>query len=138
MDETLNIDYFTIEGQKQHAFSYPLQPVAITKAERDSALNRLDEPTRKVMRKNIPNVKPVAGGSFVIDVQQRVWVELLTEELGHGWFAFTTDGDPLYRIEMPHYNAILQDIRGDIVLWNYTDEKGAPSIVKSKIEIPEI
>ena len=135
--ESLNVDYFTLGGKKHHAFSYPLQPVAVTTAERDSALTRLEDHQRRVMRQQMPEVKPVAG-DLVVDDHQRVWVELLSEELGHGWFAFSPDGDPLYHIKIPHPNAKLQDIQGNTILWNYTNELGAPTIVKSKFEPAEI
>ncbi|GAA5520761.1 hypothetical protein Asal01_00694 [Fodinibius salicampi] len=136
--DKLSIDYFTLDGERHHAFSYPLlQPVNITKVERDSALNRLDEPTRDIMRKHMPDVKPIAG-HMVVDDQQRLWVELLSEELGHGWFAFSADGEPLFHIKIPHHNAILQDIRGNTFLWNYTNKKGVPTAVKSRVNIPEV
>ncbi len=135
--DKLSIDYFTLEGERHHSFSYPLQPVSITKAERDSALNRLDEPKRDIMHKHMPDVKPIAG-HMVVDDQQRLWVELLSEELGHGWFAFSPNGEPLFHMKIPHHNAVLQDIHGNTVLWNYTDKKGIPTIVKSKVNIPEV
>lgn len=135
--ETLSVDYFTLDGKKHRAFSYPLEPVRITEAEHDSALNNLDKPKQKVMREHMPDVKPVAG-DLVVDDQQRLWVELQSEPLDHGWYAFSPEGEPLFRIKNPHHNATLQDIHGNTILWNYTDEKGVPNIVKSKTDIPEI
>ncbi|REL38029.1 6-bladed beta-propeller [Rhodohalobacter sp. SW132] len=135
--ENLDINYFTLDGEKHEAFSYSLQPVAITNAEQDSALNQWQNPQRTIMRQHMPDVKPVAS-KLVVDDQQRIWVELLSDELDHGWFAFTPSGEPQFYIEIPHHNAYLQDIRGNTVLWNYTDEDGNPSIVASTFELPEI
>jgi hypothetical protein len=72
----------------------------------------------------------------IIDDHQRIWVKLLTEKLGHSWFCFTLEGEPLYKIDIPEPGAKLQEISGNRVLWNYLNEKGAPTIVQSKINIP--
>lgn len=131
--ETLSIDCFTLSGEKHNAFSYPLQPVKITQTERDSALTHLDNPERRVMRQHMPEVKPVAG-DLVIDDQQRVWVELLSEELEQGWFVFSPNGEPLFHIKVPHPDAFLKDVHENTILWSYTNEHGAPAIVKSGFE----
>ena len=133
--EEMSINYYTLSGKEHEAFSYPLKPIRVTETERDSVLNRLDETTRSVMSNHIADVKPVAG-DLVVDDQQRLWVELLSEELDHGWFAFSPEGEPLFRINIPHHKARLHDIRGNSFLWSYTDEKGVPHIVKSKVEYP--
>lgn len=135
--ETLDLDYFTLEGEKHNAFSYTLQPVAITKAEQDSALNLWKNPQRNVMLQHMPDVKPIAS-NLLVDDQQRIWVELLTEELEHGWYAFSPSGEPLFRINKPRQSAFLQDIHGNKVLWNYTNQNGSPNIVTSTIQVPEI
>jgi len=135
--ETLNLDYFTLEGEKHNAFSYTLQPVTITKAEQDSALNLWENPHRTVMRQHMPDVKPIAS-NLMVDDQQRIWIELLTEELEHGWYAFSPSGEPLFRINIPRQSAFLQDFHGNKVLWNYTSQNGSPVIVTSTFQVPEI
>ncbi|MCC5905547.1 MAG: 6-bladed beta-propeller [Balneolaceae bacterium] len=134
--ENLDLDYFTLEGEKQNAFSYTLTPVAITSAEQDSTLNLWENPQRDVMLQHMPDVKPIAT-NILVDDQQRIWVELLTEELEHGWYAFTPGGEPLFRIDKPRQNAFLQDIHGNKILWNYTKQDGSPGIVISTFQVPE-
>lgn len=135
--DSLSVDTHTIEGYYQHAFSYSLEPVKITDEEKDSVSNRYGESFRTDLRRQLPDVKPIVN-NFILDDFQRVWIELLTEELGHGWFCFTNDGEPLYKIDIPKVGAELQEISGNQVLWNYPDKDGAPVLVASKIDFPEI
>jgi hypothetical protein len=135
--ETLNLDYFTLDGEKNNAFSHTLQPVAINKAEQDSALNQWENPQRTIMSQNMPDVKPIAS-NLMVDDQHRIWIELLTEELEHGWYAFSPSGEPLFRMNKPRQNAFLQDIHGSKVLWYYTNQNGSPVVVTSTYQVPEI
>lgn len=52
---------------------------------------------RDDLRRKLPDV----NNNLIIDDHQRIWVELLTEELGQGWFCFTKEGEPLYKIDIP-------------------------------------
>jgi len=133
--DSLAIDAYTPEGDRRRAFSHSLEPARVTEAERDSVLNRYD-PVRADLRRKLPDVKP-AVNNLLIDDRQRIWVELLTENPGHGWFCFTKEGKPLYQIEIPTEGAELREISGNRVFWNYQNEYGAPTIAVSKFDIPE-
>ncbi len=135
--DSLSIDTYTIDGNRQRAFSHPLKPVGISGEERDSVLNVYDNIFRADLRRQLPDVKPIVN-NFIIDDHQRIWVELLTEELGNGWFCFTEEGEPLYKIDIPKSGAELQEISRNRMLWNYLNENGAPTFAVSEINIPEI
>ncbi len=134
--DSLAIDAYTIDGDYRRVFSHSLEPVRVTGEERDSVLNRYAS-VREDLRRKLPDVKPTVN-NFIMDDHQRIWVELLTEELGQGWFCFKEEGEPLYKIDIPKPEAELQEISGNRVLWNYENENGAPTIAVSKINIPEI
>jgi hypothetical protein len=75
----------------------------------------------------LPDVKPIVH-NLIIDDHQRIWVELLTEHLGHSWFCFSKEGEPIYKIDKPKTEAELQEISGDRVLWSYPNKEGAPTL----------
>ncbi|MEX2345009.1 MAG: 6-bladed beta-propeller [Balneolaceae bacterium] len=135
--DSLSIDTYSIEGDHRYAFSHPLEPVRITDEEINSAINRYNKIFHADLRRQLPDVKPVVN-NLIMDDHQRIWVELLTEGLGHGWFCFTKEGEPLYKIDIPMAGTELQEIHQDRVLWNYLNEDGAPTIAVSEINIPEI
>lgn len=131
--DSLAIDTYTVEGDRRRAFSHSLEPIRVTDEERDSILHRYARVRADLSRK-LPDVKPVVK-DLLIDDHQRIWVELLTEELGHGWFCFTVEGEPLYKIDIPKSGAELQGISGNRVFWNYLNDYGAPTIAVSEINI---
>lgn len=131
--DSLSIDRYSLNGDHRKAFSYPLSPVKITDKEKEEVLNKYPAIFRDALQRGLPDVKPVVN-KFIIDDQHRIWMDLLTERLGKGWFCFTEEGKPLYKINIPRPGAELQEISGDLVLWNYRDEDGAPTIAVSKIK----
>ncbi len=135
--DSLRLDSYTMDGKRERAFIYNLKPVSVTDDERDSVLNQHDEPYRSAIQKKLSKVKPVVN-NLLVDSHHRIWVELLSEELGQGWFCFSEEGEPLYRIDIPYSGAELQDISGNRVLWSYLNEIGAPTFAVSKINTPEI
>ncbi len=130
--DSLRVDYFDRNGERHSLFSWRVKPVEITPIERDSVLNRWENPTRAELQKQLSDVKP-AVNVMVVDNQGRIWLELLTDNLGHGWFAFSNGGEPLLRIEIPEAGANLRDIKDDILYYDYLNQSGAPTIAASKI-----
>lgn len=130
--DSLSIDYYTLDGQKRHVFSYGVQPVQVTSAERDSILKRREDPQKSVLEKQFPEAKPLVN-AMLLDDQHRFWVELNARDLGNRWFVFENDGSPLYAFDKPHPSAEIQDVTQDKVLWNYVNEEGIPTVVMAKV-----
>ncbi len=130
--DSLAVDYSTMDGQKHNAFSYLLNPHVISQAEKDSALNRRVESNRSEMRQKFPKTKPLIH-AMIIDDKDRLWFEINSKNLGTNWYAFSTKGEPLLMVEKPDHSAELQDVRDNNIYWNYINDIGAPTVVKSKI-----
>lgn len=131
--DSLSIESYSTDGYRKHAFSHSILAVSITDIEKDSISSKYGR-YRSDLRRKIPDVKPVVN-NLLIDDDQRIWVELFTEGLGHAWFGFTKEGEPLYKIEIPKTGAKLQEISGNRAIWNYLNEDGAPTFNVSKINV---
>ena len=131
--DSLSIYTYTTDRYRRHAFSHKLEPVKLTDQEKDS-ISRRYHIYQADLRRKLPDVKPLVN-DLIMDDNQRVWVELLTENLGHGWFVFTNEGAPLYKMDIPKPGAKLQEVSGNRVYWNYVNDDGLPIFVVSNIRI---
>lgn len=130
--DSLKVNYYTLDGEKGELFSYDVSPVEITDAEKDSVLNRKEEPQKSVLDRQFPTTKPLVN-AMLVDDQNRFWIELNARDLGNRWFVFDRDGTPLFVMDKPHPGAEIQDVKQEKVLWNYTNEQGIPAVVMGEL-----
>jgi hypothetical protein len=126
-------------GDTQARISGKAQQLAVTAAERDSAIAGLKEFMKRAGEvsidwSRIPRVKPLLSGAFV-DEEGRLWLMRNTREPHSAFDVYSREGRALGTVIVPHpvSSFIRPTVRGDMA-WFVAQETGeVPYVIRARI-----
>ncbi|TVR32656.1 MAG: 6-bladed beta-propeller [Balneolaceae bacterium] len=81
---------------------------------------------RRDLISSFPDTKPVYS-DFKVDDNGRIWVQIFNEEEGTDWFVFSSEGEPMYRAELPD-GYRLHAVRHNMLYTVNNTEDGIPVV----------
>lgn len=130
----------SIDGDTILKISREFEPLPVTQAAIDSAIERLEWFTRqggRIDRSRFPSVKP-ALQSLYLDDDGRIWVEpvALSGDSGSPIDVFENDGRYLGRLQLPFLLRSIPRFRHGNIYAVTVDDLGVPYVVRGRIEKP--
>jgi hypothetical protein len=106
------ISRYDIHGNHELDISWPVEPLALTREEKDEAVSNFGDAAAEV-RSRIPDIRPAFIRLLVADSGD-LWVNRGRINDKESWYVFTGDGNPLYEINLPSKYSVNQIRHGNI------------------------
>jgi len=133
--DSLHIEAHSLDGTSEPIASVPTDPVPVTEAARDSALNDLDEEVRSMAASALPDTKP-AFTAMTVSGRGRIWVKRPTERPDAEtvpWWILAPETKTIRQVQLPR-DVEIEVVRDGKAYGTTTTEMGAPAVVRYQIE----
>jgi hypothetical protein len=138
---TFTISSFRSNGDTMYVRTFPFRGVAVTRAERDSALKQFDKGGeggtrvsnrfREVASEKMPSIHPGIS-HIVLGLDNTLWVALRATATGVPLLALNKKGDPIASVLLPKGSRLRQ--ASATQLWTtQRDDDGLVSVVRYKV-----
>lgn len=132
--DSLHIKATSLDGTTEGIASVPAEPVPVTEAARDSALQDYPEKLRSTLRSALPEMKPAFTDLVVAD-DGRLWVERpakTAEPDTTTWWVLDPAPKAIQEVQLPSEVAI-EVVQDGTVYGTTTTENGAPAVVRYRV-----
>lgn len=133
--DSLHVEAHSLDGTSEPVASVPTDPVPVTEAARDSALNDLDKEVRSMAASALPDTKPAFTAMTVSD-RGRIWVKRPAEHPDAEtipWWILDPETKTVRQTQLPPEVEIMV-VRDGKAYGTTTTEMGAPAVVRYQIE----
>jgi hypothetical protein len=133
--DSLHIQSTPLDGGREPVASIPATPVPIPEAERNSALNRIDETVREQVAQALPETKP-AFTDLVVAQDGRPWVRRppkTAEADTTTWWILSPASKTIQKVRLPT-TVDIEVVQNGRVYGTTTTEAGAPAVLRYRIE----
>jgi hypothetical protein len=133
--DSLHLQATSLDGATEGLASVPADPVPVTEAARDSALQEYPEKLRSTLRSALPETKPAFTDLVVAD-DGRLWVERpakTAEPDTTSWWVLDSKSKIIQEVQLPSEVAI-EVVQDGTVYGTTTTGAGTPALVRYRIE----
>lgn len=134
--DSLQVQATALDGTTEVIAHVPTAPVPVTDADRDSALAPIErDDIRQQFADAMPETKPAFTDLVVAD-NGRLWVRRPPQEADADtvpWWILDPDTKTIHQVRLPR-DVQLEVVRGGHVYGTTTTERGAPALVRYRIE----
>jgi hypothetical protein len=133
--DEVNIKVYTSKGNQVEVIKGSHESVEVTQNDMENLLNSYSsEDFKEAIREaDLPSVWP-AYESFLVDNEDRVWIEMNTENREQSsWVIFNKEGERIYTVKLPQ-NVALKAVQGGYAYGVETGKNGGQTVVRYDID----